>query len=291
MKPTTRRRIVAAGLLAACGAAVALVIAGGGGGSSTPGHASSRPRAAASGSAAAGGARADWGPHKGPVPILEYHAIQPPVASSSYPQLFVPQADFDAQMNWLHEHGYEAVTLNQVENAWAGGGTLPPKPVVVSFDDGYLSQYVGAFPMMRRLGWPGVLDLKAAGSDLPDADARKMIDAGWELASHTISHPDVTTLDAAALHHELSDSRRILQARFGVPVRNFCYPAGHYDAAAVAELRRDGYRGATTELPGLAERSDSYTLARLEIELDDGLQGFVDKLTGAGPQGPAPGAA
>src|SRR5262249_49937885 len=79
-----------------------------------------------------------------------------------------------------------------------------------------------------------------------------------------------------------------LERRFGVKVVNFCYPAGHYDQAAIAELRRAGYRGATTELPGLADRANPYTLARLEITGSDGLSGFADKVSTAQPQGPAP---
>lgn len=289
MKLTTRRRIVACGGLAAVGVGVTLVIGSGGGSSRTAPQQSSH---AAPPTQAGGGAQhrfpADWTAHRGPVPILEYHAIQPPVASSAYPQLFVPQADFEAQMGWLDRHGYEAVTLRQVEKAWDGSSKLPPKPVVISFDDGYRSQFVGAFPTLQRLGWPGVLDLKAAGSDLPDANAREMIAAGWELASHTINHLDLTTLDAAGLEHEIGDSRRILARRFGVRVQNFCYPAGHYDQAAIAALKAARYRGATTEIPGLADRANPYTLARLEIELSDGLGGFVQKLRAATPQGPAP---
>jgi peptidoglycan/xylan/chitin deacetylase (PgdA/CDA1 family) len=279
------RRALAVGALAACGAVVALIASGGG---------SSETASTGAGTGSTSSGRqasrypASWRSHRGPVPIVEYHAIQPPVAGSPYPQLFVPQADFEAQMTWLHDHGYEAVTLKTVERAWDGRGELPKKPVVVTFDDGYRSQFVGGFPIMQRFGWPGVLDLKAQGSDLPDADARKMIGAGWELASHTINHLDVTTLDQAGLVREIGQSRQELQNRFGVRVTNFCYPAGHYDQAAIAELHRAGYVGATTELPGLAERSDPYTLARLEIELDDGLQGFVAKLQGASPQGSAP---
>src|SRR6266511_4736690 len=68
---------------------------------------------------------AGWEPHTGPVPILEYHAIQPPVAGSSYPQLFVPQDDYQHQMQWLADHGFEAVTLDQVEDAWYEAGELP----------------------------------------------------------------------------------------------------------------------------------------------------------------------
>ncbi len=223
----------------------------------------------------------DWAAHPGPVPVLEYHAIQPPVADASFPELFVPQADFERQMEWLDGHGYEAVTLRQVEAAWFDGGELPPKPIVVSFDDGYLSQYVAAFPEMQKLGWKGVLNLVAHGSDLPNADAQKMVDAGWELASHTVTHADLTTLDAAGLRREVSGSRRILRRRFGVPVDNFCYPAGRYDAAVIAAVRSAGYTGAESEVPGLASSKSPYVLARLEIQLSDGLSGMVSKLRAA----------
>jgi peptidoglycan/xylan/chitin deacetylase (PgdA/CDA1 family) len=288
VRATTRRRLVAGSALLACVGGVALIVGSGGG--SSAGRRGEGPQTSASTTAAGSQAEfpAGWRAHRGPVPILEYHAIQPPVASSAYPELFVPQADFEAQMSWLSDHDYEAVTLIQVEDAWDGNGKLPPKPVVVSFDDGYLSQYVGALPIMQKLNWPGVLNLKAANSDLPDADAQKMIDDGWELASHTINHLDLTTLDTAQLQHEVGDSRRILERRFGVDVPNFCYPAGHYDQAAIAALKSAGYRGATTEIPGLSDRANPYTLARLEIELSDGLDGFVQKLRGAAPQPPAP---
>ncbi|MGH2924793.1 MAG: polysaccharide deacetylase family protein [Solirubrobacterales bacterium] len=282
-----RRRLVIAVVIAVAAAVIAIAAAslfkgssdsGPATGSSTPPPAS----AAAPGTPAASAAsKAGWAAHPGPVPILEYHAIQPPVPGAAYPQLFVPQADFQRQMQWLKDNGYEAVTLDQVEAAWFRNGELPPKPVVVSFDDGYRSQYVAAFPEMQRLGWRGVLNLVARGSDLSDADARKMVDAGWELASHTITHADLTTLDSAGLEREVTGSRRILRRRFGGSVDNFCYPAGRYDATVIAAVRRAGYVGAQSEVPGLASSSNPYVLARLEIQLSDGVSGMVGKLRDA----------
>ena len=119
---------------------------------------------------------ADWKPYRGPVPILEYHPIQAPVKGMDR-HLFVPQADFQRQMKWLDDHGYEAVTLDQVENAWYKRGKLPPKPIVVSFDDGYLSQYVAGFLVLQTFHWPGVMNLHLS-SDLPDQDVKKMVAAG-----------------------------------------------------------------------------------------------------------------
>src|SRR3954449_6521602 len=282
-----RRRLAALAVLAVLGGVAAVAITSLGGG----GNESARTSAAHNGGGGDGGAAggsatsypADWKPYTGPVPILEYHAIQPPVSGSAYPQLFVPQADFVEQMKWLDEHGYEAVTLDQVEDAWYEGGELPPKPVVLTFDDGYLSQYVAAFPALQHFHWPGVLNLVAKGSDLPDEDVQKMLDANpaWELASHTAHHLDLTTLDSSQLHEEVADSRRILQDRFGVTVDNFCYPSGRYDDTVIAAVKAAGYRGATSEVPGLATSAHPYVLNRIEIQLDDGLSGFVSKLQAA----------
>jgi peptidoglycan/xylan/chitin deacetylase (PgdA/CDA1 family) len=287
-----RRRLLAIAALLVCAGAIAAIVVlatGGGGGSSSTSTAPSQ-----AGSPSSGASKPkfppSWRPDRGPVPILEYHAIQPPIPGNPYPELFVPQADFEQEMAWLHDHSYEAVTLQQVESSWAGHGELPPKPVVVSFDDGYRSQFVAGFLVLERYHWPGVIDLIAGsqGDDLPTADVRKMLAAGWELASHTVNHLDVSTLDQAQLATEIAGSKRMLERRFGVKVSDFCYPAGHYDQAAIAELRRAGYRGATTELPGLADRQNPYTLARLEITNSDGLSGFVQKLQSATAQGAAP---
>jgi peptidoglycan/xylan/chitin deacetylase (PgdA/CDA1 family) len=281
-----RRRLAALAVLAVLGgvAAVAIVTLTGDGG----GTRESRAQAGQGGGGQGGqpvsaNYPADWGPYTGPVPILEYHAIQPPVAGAEFPQLFVPQADFVEQMKWLDEHGYEGVTLDEVEDAWYEGGELPPKPVVLTFDDGYLSQYVAAFPALQHFHWPGVLNLVAEGADLPDADVRKMLDADppWELASHTISDTDLTTLDDTELRREVAGSRKILQDRFEVPVNNFCYPTGQYDDAVIQAVSDAGYRGATSEVPGLATAAHPYVLNRIEVLLDDGLDGFVAKLKAA----------
>jgi peptidoglycan/xylan/chitin deacetylase (PgdA/CDA1 family) len=64
-------------------------------------------------------------------------------------------------------------------------------------------------------------------------------------------------------------------------VDNFCYPSGRYDDSVIKAVRDAGYRGATSEVPGLATSANPYVLNRLEIELSDGLDGFVSKLKAA----------
>ncbi|MCW2980880.1 MAG: polysaccharide deacetylase [Solirubrobacterales bacterium] len=209
--------------------------------------------------------QADWVPHRGPVPILEYHDLGKPPEGETYPELFVGRDDFAKQMDWLEERGYEAVTLEQVQEAWYHDGKLPPKPIVLSFDDGYRPQFTFALPTLKEHGWAGVLNLKAEGSDLYESNVKAMIAAGWELAAHTIHHLDLTELGPEEVEEEVAGSRKILQKEYGVPVNNFCYPSGKFDESVVEAVEEAGYTGATTEISGFAERGKPFELARLEI--------------------------
>jgi peptidoglycan/xylan/chitin deacetylase (PgdA/CDA1 family) len=272
-----RQRLLAGGALALVAVAVVALLVSLAGGSGGSGHkvsaASTRQQPDQAGENAGeetGKVRnatpqPGWKPYTGPVPILEYHVLGRPQAEVPYPDLYVPRASFRKQMGWLEQQGFEAVTLETVEEAWYHGGTLPAKPVVISFDDGYRPQYTFALPTLRKHGWPGVLNLKAEGSDLYESNVEAMLAAGWELAAHTINHSDLTTLEGEALEEEVAGSRRLLQREYGVPVKNFCYPSGRFDTTVIAAVEAAGYAGATTEIPGWADKDHPYELARIEV--------------------------
>ncbi len=285
--PYRRRRALALGGLLAALAVVAVLVAaalgsGGGGENGSDGKAApagggsaaatTRAHARTTAASVAGPARdmGSPGPPR-PVPILMYHVVNDPPAGAPYPDLYVPRAELRDQMQALKRAGYTAVTLQEAWDSWHAHGPLPAKPVVVSFDDGYHSHVANALPVLRALGWPGVLnlELKNIRSDygLTAPQVKQLIAAGWELDSHTIDHPDLTTVDAATLKHEVADSRAELKRRFGVPVNFFCYPAGRYDAAAIAAVRAAGYLAATTTEPGLAQpdEADRFTLHRVRV--------------------------
>ncbi|MDX6608616.1 MAG: hypothetical protein QOF85_541 [Solirubrobacterales bacterium] len=285
-----RRRLGAAAALvcagaiaAACASVLGLSINGGGGtghaARATPPAKHSARQDNPSGPVRNATPQPGWKPYTGPVPILEYHVLGAAPADAPYPELYVTRPDFHRQMNWLEDHGFQGVTLEEVEDAWYRGGALPAKPVVISFDDGYRPQFTYALPELRRHGWPGLLNLKARGSDLYTSNVEAMIDAGWELAAHTINHQDLTTLDAAQLKEEVAGSRAILRHEYGVPVANFCYPAGRFEETVIAAVKAAGYSGATTEIPGYATSDAPYELARFEILGSSGVSGVAEDLT------------
>jgi peptidoglycan/xylan/chitin deacetylase (PgdA/CDA1 family) len=203
------------------------------------------------------------------VPILMYHVISDPPAGAAFPQLWVSPRDFRAQVRALARAGYHAVTLAQVFGAWEHGAALPARPIVFSFDDGDVSQSQVADPALRRAGWPGVLNLEVGNANhggISLGRLRRLVRDGWEIDSHTMTHPDLTTLPAARLRQELVRPRQWIRHHLGVTPQFFCYPAGRYDATVIAAVRAAGYRGATTELPGPAvPREDPFQLRRVRV--------------------------
>jgi peptidoglycan/xylan/chitin deacetylase (PgdA/CDA1 family) len=284
--------LVAGGLLLAAIVAVALAsgILGGDGGKSQRGGApaTTKPRhgVAPSDTHAPATRRVPPSGRDRPVPILMYHLVNDPPAGAPFPGLYVATADFAAQMAWLRRERYTGVTLRQVYDLWTRGVPLPPRPVVVSFDDGYRSVWANALPVLRRLRWPAVLnlELKVLGNTseggLTESMVRELVGAGWEVDSHTVSHPDLTTVDPARLREELVRSRAAIRRTFREPADFFCYPAGRYDATVVAAVKRAGYLGATTTNFGNATPDQPFTLNRVRIERSDGFAGFESKLTG-----------
>lgn len=206
------------------------------------------------------------------VPILMYHVINPPPAGAPFPGLYVPAQEFAEQMRALAGAGFHAVTLDQLWANWREGAPLPAgKPIVVTFDNGYQSQYTNALPVLRRLGWEGVENLQLTGlppsqGGLSPEQVRGLVAAGWELDTQGFSHADLVSLDAAELHYQVAVARSEVQRKYHVPVNWFCYPSGQYDATVVAAVQAAGYRGSTTVIPGWAQPAgDPYRLPRLRV--------------------------
>jgi hypothetical protein len=274
----TAIRVLVLGGLCAVGAGVLLVALGQGSGDSGGGSGgAAQPRDAAAGPPPARPVRVpprevetgpDWAPHPGPVPILRFHVVGEAALEDASPELFVPPEDFRAQLDWLEEHGYEAVGLETVEGAWFEGRTLPPKPIVLSFDGVAEELMSVALPELRRRGWPGVLvfDTEARAPD--PAKVRRLLTAGWGLEPQA-RRPDLT--------------RRALEAEFRVPVRNFAFPPGEGDGAGERRtLEGAGYSGATVTGGGFAEASRRWAMPRITIYGLSGVEGFAEAIRSRG---------
>lgn len=267
-----RRTLACMSLLLVAAAVAAVVLLAGGEGSAPSSHRVAGSHSTARKPSPGGAAARRPGTER--VPILMYHVINPPPAGAPFPGLYVPAGEFAAQMQGLAKAGYHAITMDQMWAYWKHGtAALPPgkKPIVVSFDNGYQSQYTNALGVLRRLGWVGEENLQLTGlppsqGGLSEAQVKGLVAAGWELDTQGFSHADLIAIDATQLAYQVATARSVIRRRYGVPANWFCYPSGHYDATVVAAVKSAGYTGSTTVVPGWASPTDDpYRLPRLRV--------------------------
>jgi peptidoglycan/xylan/chitin deacetylase (PgdA/CDA1 family) len=302
-----RRRRQTAGLITAVVvAAVVVVLATGSGGKSAPaGHrtpsasspANARTADGGSSTGATSASGATGRPGTRPVPILTYHVIAAPPAGAPFPGLYVTPSEFSAQVQALKSAGWHAVTLDEVEAYWTRGVPLGPgKPVVLTFDNGYQSQYTQALPVLRRTGWVADENIQLTGlppsqGGLGRRQVQGLVNAGWELDTQGISHADLISLDAEQLHEQVAVARHTIQQRYHVPVHWFCYPSGHYDATVIAAVKSAGFTGSTTVVSGWARpHDDPYRLPRLRVLGGTTPSELLALIAGARGDPPAPSA-
>lgn len=178
------------------------------------------------------------------LPVLMYHRFGDPADRYQ-----IPYWAFSQQLDWLQANGYTTVTLGQIYDYLAGYGTLPAKPVVLTFDDGFSSQWAAA-AMLDERGMKGVFFITTGQPRMADWQIKALSDQGHEIGAHTISHPILTYLSDDRLWAELSVPKAHLEAVTGRPVEFLAYTYGEYDGRVIATAQAAGYRGAVAAWGG-----------------------------------------
>lgn len=218
------------------------------------------------------------GPGDVTIPIILYHRIDISPIDSRY---YVAPEKFGEQMKLLHDWGYTTITTTMLIQAITQGAELPPRPFLITIDDGNLDNYTNAFPIMQKYGFTGVLYLVGnyiGAQDYMNVDqVLEMHSAGWEVGSHSMSHLDLTKLEPDALRIEIIDSREMLEEKLGIPVLTFAYPFGFKNESALDYVKFAGYMGAMgasgyTPAQGLW---NLYYLQRVEIKGSEDAKTFT----------------
>ncbi len=222
------------------------------------------------------------------VPVLMYHYVRVnPVASDTLGfGLSVTPPDFAAQMSLLHADGFHPVSPAEVRRALTTGAALPPRPVVLTFDDGYEDFFTAALPVLRREGFTAVpfvvSGFMGRNGYMTAAQVQQAAAAGMTIGAHTVDHPDLTKLSPAAVRFEVSASRTALRQLTGQPVADFAYPYGALDSTAVTAVSDAGFADAFTTAPGEAwTSSQRLTLPRVRVGGGESLQAFAESLGAA----------
>jgi len=202
-------------------------------------------------------------------PILEYHMVKENPSAEERPYV-VPPADFAEQLDYLTAEGYTTITPQDYARARKGKQTLPEKPVILSFDDGYEDNYRVVLPMLEERGMKAVFymvtnDIGQPGyltwDNLFDMERR-----GMEIGSHTANHLPLTTLSPDKQREELRLSKLMLEWKGMKTIYSFSYPNGAYDDSIVAMLAEEDYLTAVTGEAGLNNtETNPYLLHRVNI--------------------------
>jgi peptidoglycan/xylan/chitin deacetylase (PgdA/CDA1 family) len=222
------------------------------------------------------------GPTSINVPILTYHYVRvnPDRNDRMGFALSVTPSDFAAQMDWLAQTGYHTITTEDLYTYLTGYGGLPSKPVILTFDDGYADFYTTALPILRShdfvavsyvvsgfVGWPGYM----TAAQIREADR-----SGMEIGSHTVTHPNLANLPAAAVRLQLVQSKDFLEQVVGHPVTSFCYPSGKYTSAVASAVAAAGFHDATTTRFGYSYTiANRYVWSRLRVSGGESLDQFT----------------
>lgn len=215
-----------------------------------------------------------------PPPILMYHYIRnvdPGIDPLGY-ELSVTPDDFNNQMAWLHEQGYIGVRMDGITRCLRGEAPCPSKAIALTFDDGYADAYTDALPVLKRYGLIATFYIATNFIGQPGymtwEQVAELRDAGMEIGAHTVSHPDLTTLDWETAGFEIAQSKAELDQRLGINVISFCYPTGLYNAGIEEQVRAAGYLNATTTRWD-NDTSDIMALPRRRISGETALDGFA----------------
>ncbi|GCE19632.1 polysaccharide deacetylase family protein [Dictyobacter kobayashii] len=215
--------------------------------------------------------------------------------------LSVSPTIFSQQMDYFKELGYHTITFNQLFSALYYDGPLPSKPIIFSFDDGYVDAYTNAFPILRAHGYSGMFYIItgkvgwAGQASWPQLS--EMLANGMQMGSHTIDHRalgDVWQLSPDDARHELAQSRQDLESHLQTVIQQFCYPAGDplnknqnlpsaqaQVQGVMALLNKTGYVGATNDprVPSISQDSSTpYIIHRIRVIGSETLQSFKDEM-------------
>jgi len=214
-----------------------------------------------------------------------YHhiAVPPPHADAVRRDLSLPPSAFEAQLKYLANNGYRTIRLIDLIRHLALGEPLPPKPIILTFDDGYGDSYSDAFPLLRKYDFVGsffiITDFVGQEGYLTWEEALRMHRAGMEIGSHGRDHPDLKGKPLDYIVWQVLGSKEAIEARIGEPVRFFSYPSGQYDERVMTILRQAHFWGAVTTNQGAVHSSaDAFHLSRLRVQGSDGAEELAAKL-------------
>lgn len=217
------------------------------------------------------------------VSVLMYHMIGDMKNNSAV----MTEENFRLQMQYLKDHDYHPITMQELYDYVTKGAKLPSKPVCITFDDGYLDSYTIVYPMMKEFGYPWTLflitdDVGKSYNRMTWEQLQEMADSGTvTIANHTLSHPKLHNLPTRQeKENEIVGANKALKYRLGIDNAWIAYPYGDYDDEVIDICQKAGIKMAVTTDSGRVHvGSYPYDLKRVYIGNNVSLARFLERLT------------
>ncbi len=209
--------------------------------------------------------------NKGVVPILMYHQVED---VDGHRLNWVGVDAFKQQMDFLKRYNYNVISLETLVSAINHGEILPKKSVVITFDDGYENNYINAFPLLEKYGFPATIfipsDFVGKEGYLNLEQMREMTASVITMGSHTQSHQYLPDLTADEQLVEIVSSKWALEKKLGHPVDFIAYPIGGFSNEIKEMVKKVGYQAACTTNRGNDRlNKDVYELNRVRFNNKD----------------------
>ena len=196
-----------------------------------------------------------------------YHEVNDALTNS----LYLSVKDFTSHLDYFARAGITPISMQQLYDHWFNDAPLPPKPIVLTFDDGYRSMYTTVYPLLKERGWSGtffcITDARWSNNYLLSDMIAEMAANGMEIGSHTAAHVELHSLSSERRLRELTTSKDILSTITGKEINMLCYPAGRYNDQAKADASETGYLCAVTTEYGFATKDQGmFGLKRIRVD-------------------------
>ena len=207
------------------------------------------------------------------IPVLVYHRV-----GYTTDALTVTPERFSSDLDSLQESGYCSISLEQFQNFLDDRNVeMPEKPILITFDDGYLDNFEHAYRILRKHGMVGsffvITDMLWSKDRLTPENIVEMSQGGMSFGSHTVTHRALGELDPAIIHDELVNSKATLESVLGKNVNAIAYPRGSYNETVVNIAKEVGYVTGLTVREGICiKESPDFELRRIPIfKYDSGI--------------------
>jgi len=221
-----------------------------------------------------------------PVPVLMYHSVAT-APNDATRELSVAPEVFSEQMALIGDLGLAPVNTADLAACWRTGRPLPPRPVLVTFDDGYEGVHRHALPVLAKHGFAATLFVStgwirgahhtggALDAMLDWDQVRELAATDVEIGGHSHTHPQLDQLDDETLRHELIHCKEIVADELGTVPASFAYPYGYSSRRVRTAVRETGYAQALAVGNDLARRRQGpYALRRVTVRRTTGIEEF-----------------